>query len=1071
MGRKINIHSISVQLLVLVLIVAIVPVAVLAYNTNNSITSDKYQQFKEKVGDSATLGATVLSAQQDDIHYIAYQLSTDPLLIKALRDGDTAAVKRIAKSYADGDSRISSIAVTNKDAVQIARTGSNVTGDKATEADLLNALDGNAKTGLVVVPANILESEGLAAKARASGTSDGLTISSYVSIRDPDTNNVIGALCVRSLLNGGNVLVDSIGKETGCYCTIFFGDMRVATTLVNDSGSRIVGTKAAAEVSAKVIQNGEVFDNPLTVNKIPMYVNYQPLKDNDGKTLGMLFFGYDIRPGLADLNNLTMTSIGIGVVIAILAAIVGLIIVNRITRPINKLVVAANNVAAGDLNTTFEKGVKGEVGNLTGAIEKMVGNIKERIAFNESVLKGIPDPLYVVDTQGKVTYANDAGAKMIGTSATELVGRKFDDSFGAISDSSKEDHLARCLKTGESFKNFEINARIKAGKNIWVRGNVVPVKDANNKVTGGMELLQDITEAKDAQLKIVQAEKESREKALFSDSVLKAVTDAHLVFDPKGNLTYINEVAQKMLAVSERDVLGRSVEDVLGVSNSNARKALIEQRNVHNTEGRVVARGGREIPVLVNVSLLKDIHGSVTGINAMFKDIANEKAAQEAIEKAEKESREKALFSDSVMKSITDAHMVTDIKGNLVYINEVALRMLGWSERDALGRNIEDVIGVKNSIAMKVLLEQRDAHNMEGHFITRGGRDLPVLVNTTLLKDLKGNVTGINAMFRDITKDKEAKKQLAEITASANRIAERVSGASGNVASSVQQVMSASRQISESIQQIASGSQTQARNIENVNKLMHDMSTSIAVVTDGARKTSEDAVKANIVAKKGSENAKIAIKKMDELHVAVNDSALIVKDLGEKSKKIGQIVEMITAIAGQTNLLALNAAIEAARAGDAGRGFAVVAEEVRKLAEEAAKAAEEINSLIGEVREQTARAVESMNKGTREVDESNRIVAESLKSLEDIGRLVDTTAAKAQEIAAMTEKQAADTQRVVKDVEEIAAVIEQSAAGTEEVGASSEETTSTAEQVSGMAGELAKIAEELKAEVGKLKVE
>jgi methyl-accepting chemotaxis protein len=802
-----------------------------------------------------------------------------------------------------------------------------------------------------------------------------------------------------------------------------------------------------------------------------MYVNYQPLKDNEGKTLGMLFFGYDIGPGLADLNNLTMTSIGIGVVIAILAAFVGLIIVNRITRPINKLVVAANNVAAGDLNTTFEKGLKGEVGNLTGAIEKMVGNIKERIAFNESVLKGIPDPLYVVDNQGKVTYTNDAGAKMIGFSATDLIGRTFGDSFNLGGDSSKESHLTKCLKTGEPVKNFETNARLNDGKSVWVRGNVVPVKDANSKVIGGMELLQDITEAKDAQLKIETAEKVALEKALFSDSVLKAVTESHFVFDPKGNLTYINEVAQKLLAVSERDVLGRSIEDVLGVSNSNARKALTEQRNVINAEGRVIARGGREIQVLVNVSLLKDLNGNVTGINSMFKDITAEKAAQVTIAKAEKEAREKALFSDSILKAITDAHAVTDIKGNMIYINEVALKLLGWSEKDALGRSLEDITGVANTKTRTALTEQKNITNAEGHVVSRSGREIPVLVNATLLKDINGNVTGLNAMFRDITKDKEAKRQLAEITVSANRIAERVSGASNNVASSVQQVMSASRQISESIQQIASGSQTQARSIESVNKLMHDMGNSIANVTEGARKTSEDAVQANMVAKKGSENAKIAIKKMDDLHVAVNDSALIVKDLGEKSKKIGQIVEMITAIAGQTNLLALNAAIEAARAGDAGRGFAVVAEEVRKLAEEAAKAAEEINSLIGEVREQTARAVESMNKGTKEVDESNKIVAESLKSLEDIGRLVDTTAAKAQEIAAMTEKQAADTQRVVKDVEEMAAVIEQSAAGTEEVGASSEETTSTAEQVAGMAGELAKIADELKAEVGKLKVE
>ena len=68
----------------------------------------------------------------------------------------------------------------------------------------------------------------------------------------------------------------------------------------------------------------------------------------------------------------------------------------------------------------------------------------------------------------------------------------------------------------------------------------------------------------------------------------------------------------------------------------------------------------------------------------------------------------------------------------------------------------------------------------------------------------------------------------------------------------------------------------------------------------------------------------------------------IVRALAEGAQRIGEVVELISNIAGQTNLLALNATIEAARAGDAGKGFAVVASEVKSLAGQTAKATEEI---------------------------------------------------------------------------------------------------------------------------------
>ena len=83
----------------------------------------------------------------------------------------------------------------------------------------------------------------------------------------------------------------------------------------------------------------------------------------------------------------------------------------------------------------------------------------------------------------------------------------------------------------------------------------------------------------------------------------------------------------------------------------------------------------------------------------------------------------------------------------------------------------------------------------------------------------------------------------------------------------------------------------------------------------------------------------------------------VVRALAEGAEKIGQVVSLITGIAGQTNLLALNATIEAARAGDAGKGFAVVASEVKNLAQQTAKATEEIAGQVSQIQSATREAV------------------------------------------------------------------------------------------------------------------
>src|SRR5471032_3178765 len=100
-----------------------------------------------------------------------------------------------------------------------------------------------------------------------------------------------------------------------------------------------------------------------------------------------------------------------------------------------------------------------------------------------------------------------------------------------------------------------------------------------------------------------------------------------------------------------------------------------------------------------------------------------------------------------------------------------------------------------------------------------------------------------------------------------------------------------------------------------------------------------------------------------------------VQGLCNEAAGIGDVVKLISEIAGQTNLLPLNATIEAARAGEAGRGFAVVAAEVKSLAGQTGKATEEIAEQIGAIQSAAADATQAIEQVNAIIKEMSMIAS------------------------------------------------------------------------------------------------
>jgi methyl-accepting chemotaxis protein len=177
-----------------------------------------------------------------------------------------------------------------------------------------------------------------------------------------------------------------------------------------------------------------------------------------------------------------------------------------------------------------------------------------------------------------------------------------------------------------------------------------------------------------------------------------------------------------------------------------------------------------------------------------------------------------------------------------------------------------------------------------------------------------------------------------------------------------------------------------------------------------------------------------------------DQAGALVQELSGTVARIGDVVGLISTIAGQTNLLALNATIEAARAGAAGRGFAVVATEVKALAEQTAKATDEISGQILQIQASTGQAVASIGGIT--------------------GRIREISAVSTS-IAAAVEQQGAATQEIVRNVAQAAAGTGEVTGNIAGVAGAAEETGAAASQVLGAASDLSRQSEHLMAEVGR----
>ena len=348
------------------------------------------------------------------------------------------------------------------------------------------------------------------------------------------------------------------------------------------------------------------------------------------------------------------------------------------------------------------------------------------------------------------------------------------------------------------------------------------------------------------------------------------------------------------------------------------------------------------------------------------------------------------------------------------------------------------------------------------------------LSNFDLRNDQKNNVNKYLDRDDEIGEITNAvvamQKNLSDIIDQIMNVSNNLAASSQELSASSEEMKASAEEVATATEEVASGAEEQTAQIEETSSNIDELDQGLDNINQLSENMNNQSGKVLENIKSGNQSIEKSIDQINRVKLQAEKTSKNVNELGERSQKIGEIVELIEGISSQTNLLALNAAIEAARAGEAGRGFSVVADEIRQLAEESSNATQEITGLIKEIQNGAKASVEEMNKAREAVgdsveaigvtDQSFKVIQEAVNSLEDLINNLDNSAERISENSAM----------VNRSIQEIGSVSEQSAANAEEVVASTEEQASSTQEIVHASEDLAEMAEKLSRTVDQFKI-
>ena len=264
---------------------------------------------------------------------------------------------------------------------------------------------------------------------------------------------------------------------------------------------------------------------------------------------------------------------------------------------------------------------------------KALENIYQKEESFVEILNRIPDGLFTIDPEWRITYFNPAAEKITGFSADDAVGMYCKDVFkNSICESDCA--LKKAIAKGRDIHNREYEINTIEGRKIPIICSTSALRDPLGHVTGGLEIFKDISELKQLQEEVAKREKKYRR-------IFEGSHDMIYTTNRQGQILDINQAGVEMLNYPSKEEMLKMVSAAKlyrhALDRDRFLAAINRRGQVKDYEVEFKKRDGAVLHALISSRRYQNPETGEVEYEGIIKDITHRKRTEEALKQRNRE--------------------------------------------------------------------------------------------------------------------------------------------------------------------------------------------------------------------------------------------------------------------------------------------------------------------------------------------------------------------------------------------------------------------------------------------------